>query len=243
MWTDSHCHIDASHLPAALDAGVARMVDVGTDAATSAAAIALAHSAAGIYATVGLHPHDASAGTAGIVELLRSPDPLVVAVGECGLDYYYEHSPREAQLAVFAEQVELARSLDLALVVHSRDAWEDTFGLLAEDPPDRLVFHCFTGGPPEARRALDLGAYLSFSGIVTFKNAAPVRESASLCPPDRLLVETDTPYLAPVPHRGEPNRPEWVPLVGAAVASIRGEAPEEVEEATWANAELVFRLR
>jgi TatD DNase family protein len=242
VWTDSHCHIDASHVPAAVAAGVTRMVDVGTDAATSAAAIGLARSADGVYATVGLHPHDASAGTAGIVELLRSPDPVVVAVGECGLDFYYEHSPRDVQREVFAEQVELARRLDLALVVHSRDAWEETFGVLGENPPDRLVLHCFTGGPAEARRALDLGAYLSFSGMVTFKNAGPVREAAALCPPDRLLVETDTPYLAPVPHRGKPNRPEWVPLVGAALAAARAEAPEAVEEATWANAERAFRL-
>ena len=124
-------------------------------------------------------------------------------MGECGLDYYYEHSPRDAQRRAFAEQIALAGDHDLALVIHTRDAWPETFDILgAEGVPERTVFHCFTGGPEEARRCLDLGAWLSFSGIVTFKAAADLREAAALCPLDRMLVETDSPYLAPVPHRG-----------------------------------------
>src|SRR5205814_7433827 len=127
------------------------------------------------------------------------------------------------QRDVFAAQVALARERDLALVVHTREAWDDTFDVLsAGDPPERWVLHCFTGGPDEARRGLDLGAHVSFSGIVTSKNADDVRAAAALCPLERLLVETDAPYLAPVPHRGQPNRPAWVPVVGAAVAAARG---------------------
>jgi len=132
----------------------------------------------------------------------------VVGIGECGLDYHYDFSPRPAQREAFAAQVALANSSGLALVVHTRAAWDDTFDILqAQGVPERTVFHCFTGGAHEARRALDLGAWLSFSGIVTFKNATDIREAAALCPLDRLLVETDSPYLAPVPYRGQPNRP------------------------------------
>jgi TatD DNase family protein len=166
-----------------------------------------------------------------------------VAVGECGLDYYYEHSPRDEQRAAFAAQIQLAHECDLALVVHTRDAWDDTFDILrAEGPPARWVLHCFSGGADEAKRGLDMGAMLSFSGIVTFKSADDVRAAAALCPIDRMLVETDSPYLAPVPHRGQPNQPAWVPLVGAKVAELRGVDPETVEAATWANTAAVFGL-
>ncbi|MST33170.1 hypothetical protein GHK86_10615, partial [Acidimicrobiaceae bacterium USS-CC1] len=139
--------------------------------------------------------------------------------------------------------VRLAHRLQLTLVIHTREAWDDTFAILGrEGVPERTVFHCFTGGPDEARRALGAGAWLSFSGIVTFKGADDVRAAARLCPPDRLLVETDAPYLAPVPHRGRPNRPAWVTVVGAAVAEARGERPGEVEDATWAATAAAFGL-
>lgn len=248
MWTDSHCHLDwdgvgAPAIEAARAEGVTRMVTVGTDAATSEAAIETARANQGVWATIGLHPHDARNGVASIAGLLEKPDPLVVAVGECGLDYYYDHSPREAQREAFAEQIVLASSLGLPLVVHTRDAWDDTFQILQSvGVPDRWVMHCFTGGPNEARRGLDLGATLSFSGIVTFKNAADVREAAALCPLDRLLVETDSPFLAPVPHRGQTNRPALVPVVGAAVAAVRDVSTEVIEQATWDNAARLFAL-
>jgi TatD DNase family protein len=148
------------------------------------------------------------------------------------------------QREAFAAQVALAAAHDLALVVHTREAWDDTFDVLtAEGVPARTVFHCFTGGADEARRALDLGAHLSFSGIVTFKNAGDVRAAAALCPLDRLLVETDAPFLAPVPHRGRTNEPALVPVVGAAVAAVKGVDVGVVEESSWAAAERVFRLR
>lgn len=250
MWTDSHCHVPwegvgPEVIDDARDAGVTRLITVGTDAATSAAAIQVAREYDGVWATVGLHPHEASAGVATIEGLLPGdlPDDLLVAVGECGLDYFYEHSPRAAQQEAFRAQIALAKEKDLALVVHTRDAWDDTFDILrSEGPPERWVLHCFTGGPPEARRGLDLGAMLSFSGIITFKNAQDVREAASICPLDRMLVETDSPFLAPVPHRGKTNSPAMVTVVGAAVAEAAGVPVETIESATWDNAERLFRL-
>lgn len=248
MWTDSHCHltydgVGDEAVAAAHEAGVTRMVTIGTDAASSQDAVAAAHRHADVYATIGLHPHEASHGTAGVATLLDEADPKVVGVGECGLDYYYEHSPRPAQRDAFAVQVGMARQLDLALVVHTRDAWDDTFAIIdAERPPERWIVHCFSGGPDEARRALDRGAYLSFSGIVTFKNATDVQAAARLCPLDRMLVETDSPFLAPVPNRGKTNQPAWVPLVGEAVARLKGVGVEEVARATWESATAAFRL-
>jgi TatD DNase family protein len=164
-----------------------------------------------------------------------------VAVGECGLDHHYEHSPGPDQDAAFRAQIRLAHHLDRALVIHSREAWDSTFTVLVEEGvPARTIFHCFTGGPTEADRALDLGAALSFSGIVSFKSADDVRAAATLAPADRVLVETDSPYLAPAPHRGKPNEPAYVPLVGAALADARGVAVEEIAELTRANAARVF---
>lgn len=247
MWADSHCHLQydgiaEDALAAAEAARVGRVICVGTDAPLSAAAVQVARDHPGrVWATVGLHPHDAVQGVEGIVGLLREPE--VVGVGECGLDYHYDHSPRPVQREAFAAQIGLAHEHDLALVIHTREAWDDTFDILAaEGVPARTVFHCFTGGPTEARRALDVGASLSFSGIVTFKTAGDVREAAALAPLDRILVETDAPYLTPVPHRGTPNQPSFVALVGAAVAEAKGVPVEEVEAATWANTTILFRL-
>ncbi len=249
-WIDDHCHLDltAERGPSAPDAvaeanaaGVLRMITVGTDAASSTEAIAVARSLDGVWATAGVHPHDSSGGIDGIEGLLAEPE--VVAVGECGLDYHYDHSPRAAQREVFAAQIALAHAHDLALVVHTREAWDDTFAILAaEGVPERTVIHCFTGGPDEARRCLDLGAHLSFSGIVTFPGAPEVREAAALCPLDRLLVETDSPFLAPVPHRGRPNRPALVTVVGEAVADVKALAPGLVAAATWTNAAGIYQL-
>ncbi|HZU71428.1 MAG TPA: TatD family hydrolase [Acidimicrobiales bacterium] len=250
-WTDSHCHLQedpdpAATLAAAGRAGVERVVCVGTDREWSERALALAASLGpGVWATVGLHPHEASRGVETVADLIGAPDrpAALVAVGECGLDYHYDHSPRPAQREAFAAQVGLAVRHGLALVVHSRSAWDDTFDILgSEGPPERLVLHCFTGGPGEARRALDLGAYLSFSGIVTFPAAEEIRRAAALCPPGRLMVETDSPFLAPVPHRGRPNQPAWVPAVGAGVAAARSEPVEAVAEASWRSAATVFGL-
>ena len=192
-----------------MEAGVTTLITVGCDRATSEAAIAAAQRHEQVFATVGLHPHDASDGVDTIVDLLDAPG--IVAVGEAGLDYFYDHSPRDVQQRVFAEQIQFAHDRRAPLVIHTRDAWDDTFAVLAESGvPATTILHCFTGGPDEARRALDIGAILSFSGIVTFKAAPEVQAAARLCPFDRMLVETDSPYLAPLPHRGKPNRPAWV---------------------------------
>ncbi len=247
VWTDSHCHLQYDGLPAdtlalAEAAGVTRMVCIGTDGPQSAAAVDVARAHPGtVWATVGLHPHDAVNGVETIVASLDAPE--VVGVGECGLDYHYDHSPRDTQRRVFAAQVAMATERDLALVIHTREAWDDTFAVLAaEGAPERTVFHCFSGGPAEARLCLDIGAHVSFSGILTFKSAGDVREAAALVPLDRILVETDAPYLTPVPHRGSPNHPAMVALVGAALAEARGCDLAAVEAATWANAEAVFGL-
>jgi len=246
QWTDNHCHLppgDAAGQPIAdaRAAGVTRMITVGTDAEHSRQAIDVARAHDGVWATVGVHPHDASQGIDAIMALLDEPE--VVAVGECGLDYFYDHSPRPAQRDVFVAQIALAHERDLALVIHTRDAWTDTFDILAaEGVPARTVFHCFTGGPDEARRGLDLGIRLSFSGIITFPSGQDLRDAAALCPLDRLLVETDAPFLTPVPHRGQPNSPALVPLVGAAVAAAKGLDVSAVAEASWATAAELYRL-
>jgi TatD DNase family protein len=253
-WTDDHCHLgwdgDGPADPVLVDrmvddargAGVDRLITVGTDRARSADAVAAAARHPGlVWATVGLHPHDAKDGLAGLADLLGEPG--VVAVGECGLDYHYDHSPRDVQRRAFADQIGLAHEHDLALVIHTREAWDDTFAVLdAEGVPERTVFHCFTGGPAEAEACLGRGGYLSFAGILTFKTADDVRAAAAACPLDRVLVETDSPYLAPVPHRGRPNRPALLPLVGAALAAAMGTMEEAVAEATWATASRVYRL-
>jgi TatD DNase family protein len=248
-WVDSHCHVHDERIPdgtagavaSALASGVTTMITVGCDRATSEAAIATAAAHPGVFATVGLHPHEATAGVESIADLLDTPG--VVAVGEAGLDYYYDHAPRATQRDVFAAQIQLAHAHRLPLVIHTRDAWTDTFDILAaEGVPTRTIFHCFTGGPAEVRRCLDLEAFVSFSGIVTFKGATEVQAAAALCPFERLLVETDSPYLAPVPHRGATNRPAWVPHVGRFIAELRGVTTERVEASSAAAAGIAFPL-
>lgn len=246
-WTDTHCHLQYDGIPEgalerATEAGVGRVVCIGTDVDQSKAAIEVAAASPGrVWATVGLHPHEATAGTDGLLPLLDAP--RVVGIGECGLDYFYDHSPRDVQRAAFAAQIALARVHDLTLVIHTRDAWDDTFGiLLSEGVPERVVFHCFSGGRDEARRALAIGAYLSFSGIVTFKKADDVREAARASPANRLLIETDAPYLAPEPHRGSRNEPAMAAVVGRAVAALRHDDPEELAAVTTDNAKAVFNL-
>ncbi len=244
-WIDNHCHLEAESLETALalaaSAGVEAMIDVGTDVATSHAAVEKSACSNQIWATAGIHPHEASKGSAGIEDLLDAP--RVVAVGETGLDYYYNHSSPEAQKEVFATHIVLAHKHQMPLMIHTREAWDDTFAILDEvGVPERTVFHCFTGGPDQAKAALDRGAYLSFSGIVSFPSADDVRAAAKICPLDRLLVETDSPYLTPVPLRGKPNTPANVPLVGQALAQVYGLEPAEIAERTWNNAVALYQL-
>ena len=258
-WTDAHCHlqdrfladdpqagIDASEtLARAYEGGVDRVVVIGTEAETSREALAITalESAVEIYATVGLHPHSALEDLAPIEALARSGHERLVGIGECGLDYYYEHSPRAAQREVFARQIGLAHELDLALVVHARDAFDDLFDVFAsEGVPARTVIHCFTGTPSDAQRCLELGCDISISGVVTFKNAESLRDAVRLVPIDRLHVETDSPFLAPTPYRGKKNEPLYVTVVGEFVAELRGESFAQLRDATAANTARLFRL-
>jgi TatD DNase family protein len=246
-WVDTHCHVyddkmdsnDTVSIAQAREAGVQKMIVIGTDLDTTRSALEIASRHDDVWATVGLHPHDAKNGLDGLAELID--DPKVVGIGECGLDYYYEHSDRNAQREIFSAQIAWANERDLPLVIHTRSAWDDTFDVLdACGTPRRTIFHCFTGDVDEARKCVDRGAYLSFSGIVTFKNANDIRRAAAWCPSDRLLVETDAPFLAPVPHRGKPNTPALVPVVGAFVAEVRSIGVEECAEITTRNACLAF---
>ncbi len=292
-WFDSHCHLQDEFVPSAeaaeegahanrltgtiaraAEAGVTRMVCVGTGAGSSSEAVHLVRAmrrpdsvavAEGVelWATIGLHPHDAVDGVDSLDSLLTAelasggqvgaargataprgtPERVVVGIGECGLDYHYDHSPRPVQREAFARQIELANRHHLTMVVHTREAWDDTVDILrATGVPERTIIHCFTGGPVEARKCLDLGASLSFSGVVTFKNAEDVREAAALCPLDRLLVETDTPFLTPAPHRGTLNEPSRVPLVGAAIAQVKEVETLELAYVSTQNARDMFAL-
>lgn len=253
---DSHCHVHDPRLieraggldaaiAAARDAGVTALVTVGCDRASSEAAIeaATTHRVTGVevFATVGLHPHDAVDGVDSLGDLFDRPG--VVAVGECGLDYYYDHSPREVQRRAFAEQIAIAHARGMPLVIHTRDAWDDTFAVLAgEGVPERTIFHCFTGGPDHAERCLAIGAYLSYSGIVTFKHSDDLRAAAMVTPLDRMLVETDAPYLAPMPFRGKPNQPAYVAHTAQFLADLRDLPVAELAAATTGNARRAFAL-
>ena len=257
-WSDAHCHLQdqflgdeataailSDTLARAYDGGVDRVVVIGTDATTSAQALELTafESPVEIFATVGLHPHDALQDIGPVLELARKKHPKLVGIGECGLDYFYEHSPRADQRRAFAAQVALAHELDLALVIHARDAFDDLFEVLAsEGVPERTVVHCFTGTTDEAQACLALGCDISIAGIVTFKNAELLREAVRSIPLNRLHVETDSPFLAPVPYRGKANEPAFVTVVGEFVAELRGESFVDVREATRANTARLFRL-
>ncbi len=268
MWVDTHCHIHTEDDPLelarqAFTTGVEALICIGTDVSTSQKALGVASSIESsissgatdlprAYSTIGLHPHDAAntamLGVDGIAHLADSSvqgrGANLVGIGECGLDYYYENSPKHDQQVAFMGQIELAKRHDLTLVVHTRDAWEDTFSILrGNGVPNRVVFHCFTGNKATALRALDLGAYLSYSGIVTFKNAEDIREAARFTPLDRLLIETDSPYLAPVPHRGKPNVPAFVGLVGEFLASLKNLPVSEFSRATVSAAKECFSMK
>lgn len=256
---DSHAHLDFADYGSDLDATVARAREVGLvhvvvigqwregkGMAGARDAIALAGRDRSFFsATAGIHPHDAARATeADFEELSRMcADTAVVAVGECGLDYHYDRSPREVQRQVFVRQLRLARELQKPIVVHTREADLETAEILkAELGPDGGVIHCFTSDWTAAQRYLALGMSLSFSGVLTFKNAEPVRDAAKRSPLDRILVETDSPFLAPIPHRGKRNEPALVALTAARLAELRGLPLSDLAHATTRNARRALRL-
>lgn len=245
-WVDNHCHIPpgpdgAAWVDAARAAGVSTMITVGVTTQRSIEAIEVARNFDGVFATVGVHPHDANEGVGGLAQLLEEDG--VVAVGEAGLDYFYEHSDREVQRPVFAEHIALAHDHELPLVIHSRDAWDDTFSILdSEGVPARTVLHCFTGGPLEAEKALERNIVISVSGIVTFGNAADLQAAVAATPLEHLMIETDSPYLAPVPKRGKKNEPANVVHVGEKVAELHGIEVAEVASATAVRAREFYAL-
>ncbi|MBK8726337.1 MAG: TatD family hydrolase [Holophagaceae bacterium] len=250
MLVDAHCHLTGSHLAeseigATLDrareAGVSGFIAVGTDLVDSARVLELARAVPGIQASLGVHPHEARTwdpGTAAALEALAA-DPNVRFVGETGLDWHYDLSPRDQQEEVFRAQIRLARRLGKPLMIHTRSAPEDTLRILREEGADKVrgIIHCFSEDKAFAAGALDLGFYLSFSGIVTFKKAEAVREVAAWAPEDRILVETDAPFLAPVPYRGKPNEPGFVRYTAQEVAALRGVGVARICEATTRNLE------
>jgi len=255
MWIDTHCHVYDERTPGGADAsidkahaeGIDKIIVIGTDAATTTQALAIAARHDNVWATVGLHPHDSKLGVDTVVPFVDGLDAQglaarkIVAIGECGLDFYYDHSERDVQREAFARQISLAKQLDLSLVIHTRNAWPDTFDVLdAEGVPERVIFHCFTGDEVQAHAAVERGAWLSFSGIVTFNKADDIRRAAKFCPADKLLTETDAPWLAPVPHRGKENEPALVRLVGECLAQVRGESTEDIARTTGRNAYAAF---
>lgn len=254
---DTHCHLDDKRfgedfdavLERAKAAGVTRIATIGCcnspENATRALDVARAHSD-WVVATVGVHPHDASHYDETLAAAVdrTAQDPLIVAVGETGLDFHYDNSPRDLQREAFRHQIALARSLKKPLVVHTRSAPEETLTILREENARDAggIIHCFSETPEFAKAALDLGFVSSFSGIVTFKNAKEVREAARVQPLDALLIETDAPYLAPVPHRGRRNEPAYVAHTADCIAALRGIDPAEVRERSYENALRVFGL-
>lgn len=247
---DSHCHLDDPQYDAdrgevigrAARAGVSVLLAVGTGNGPPdlEAAVRLAGAHEGIYATVGVHPHDARKADAGAWERIEAllARPKVVALGEIGLDYHYDNSPREQQREAFAIQLEIARRARKPVVIHTREAWPDTWALLQQHWSSSGlggIMHCFSGGPAEARRALDLGFLLAFGGVATYPKADAVREAARFTPADRLLLETDAPYLAPVPHRGKRNEPAFLVETARRLAGLRGQTLEEIAAVTTAN--------
>lgn len=246
---DSHCHLDDERfnedreqvIERALAAGVTRMLAVGTGHGPPdlEAGIRLAEAFPFIWATAGVHPHDAAKAKPGTFERLREVlrHPKVVALGEIGLDYHYNFSPQEVQREVFRRQLLLAAESGKPVVIHTREAWPDTLAMLREHWRGEGIMHCFSGGTEEARRVLDLGFHLSFGGILTFPKAQNIRDAARMTPEDRLLVETDAPYLAPVPHRGKRNEPAFLPETVRALAEVRGEDVERVADAATRNFE------
>jgi TatD DNase family protein len=259
MLIDSHAHLDMSHFDADRDAVIARAQEVGVgailtlgvDGASSQRAVALAQRYEGVFAAVGVHPHEAQHATPedykALMGLAREHEAnRIIAWGEIGLDYHYDHSPRDVQRREFRRQIRMARELDLPVCIHSREAHDDVLTILAEEHAidAGVVMHCFSGDEQVAQRCLDLGFYISFAGPVTFTNARKLPTIVPLVPDDRLLIETDAPYLSPHPWRGREHRnePARVAIIAARLAELRGSTIEAVGQLVAANFKTLFRV-
>jgi TatD DNase family protein len=251
IWTDTHCHLNHPDFASdaglvwsrAKDAGVHAAVVVGYDLASSESALQVAERLDGCWASVGIHPHDAvQCDENALLQLHRlASHPRVTAIGEIGLDYYRNLSPKDAQQQALEQQINLALQLRLPVIIHCRDAYDDLLPILARYPL-RGVLHCFSGELHHAQRAVEMGWYLGIGGVVTFKNAHTLREVVQRVPLENLLLETDAPYLAPMPHRGKRNEPAYIPLIARMVASLKNVPLEELATVTTQNARCLFSL-
>jgi TatD DNase family protein len=238
---DSHCHINDQQFDQDREAVIARALEAGVECMMVIDAPEFAEPHPFLCATIGIHPHEAAKATGETFARLRSlsAHPKVRAVGEIGLDYHYDFSPRDVQMRVFRRQMEMAAECGLPIVIHTREAWDDTLAAVknAGGLPHGGIMHCFTGDAAQARQALDMGFHLAFGGVLTFPKAEALREAARVTPEDRLLIETDCPYLAPVPHRGKRNEPAFVAQTARRLAEVRSTAIEEIAEVTTRNFE------
>ncbi len=248
---DTHAHLDvldsiSEVMDRALRDGVEAVVAVSSDLESSKKTIEISNSFHTVYSAVGIHPHEASCFDDGVRDHLADlvGEKRVRAIGETGLDYHYSHSSKESQILSFANHLELSIQFDLPVVIHIREAFDDVLSILRKPgfSNARGVIHCFTGDYEIAKRFIDLGFFISFSGIVTFKNAENVRDAAKRIPLDRMLIETDSPYLAPVPFRGKKNEPAYVKHVAEKIAELRGASFEHIAEITTSNARELFKL-
>ena len=250
---DSHCHLDFPDFAEDLDgvveraraAGVERMITIGTKVSKAAGVVAIAERFDDVFFTVGTHPHEAAGEDAEDFDAMRAfaRHPKCVGIGEAGLDYHYDYAPRDVAAKVFRAQIALARALDLPLVIHARDADEDVAAILRQESEKgafKAVLHCFTSSRALAETGLGLGFYVSFSGVLTFKNSQGLRDIARDVPIDRLLVETDAPFLAPVPYRGKRNEPSFVTETARVLAEVKGVSEEAIGDATRVNALRLF---
>lgn len=252
MFVDVHAHLDdeafdtdrQEMIKKIEEAGII-VVNAGSDMASSRFSVKLAEEFDFIYACVGIHPHEAKKVEKDYLTKLEelAKSPKVIAIGEIGLDYYYGSSEKDAQQKVFREQIELAKSLNLPVVVHDRDAHKDTADILKNIKPERGLMHCYSGSFEMAQEFIEMNFYFSFGGVITFKNAKRPKEVAAKLPSDRILLETDCPYMSPEPYRGKRNDPTRIPIIAAQMAALRGVMLEEIERITYSNFNRLFITR
>ncbi len=251
---DTHAHLDFPRfdkdreeiIENCFAEGIEKIVNIGADLNSSRNSVELARKNENIYAAVGLHPHDADQFNSDLLADLKELAKFnkVVAIGEAGLDFYYDNSPRQLQKIVFRAQIRLAHSLDLPLVIHSREAAKETLEILQEEevPAKGAIMHCYAYGPEFAEEILQMNIYFAFGGLVTFPNTVPIQDTAKLLPLDKILIETDAPYLTPVPYRGKRNEPLYVKYVAKKIASLKNLSLEEVAESTTKNAKKIYNF-